>query len=141
VPANSPDADVLRRAFRRRIERQQRRSDGTISLEGLRFEIPSRFRQHETLTVRYARWDLSRVDLVDPITDVVVAPLFPLDKQRNADGRRRVLRPVDSSEPPVRSGKVAPLLAEIMARYAATGLPPAYLPKTLTTDEDPEDDE
>lgn len=136
-----PDADVLRRAFRCRVQRRQRRSDGTISLESQRFEIPSRFRQQETVTIRYARWDLSRVDLVDPITDVVVAPLFPLDKQRNADGRRRALRPVDSSEPPVRSGKVAPLLVEQMARYAATGLPPAYLPKTLTTDNDPEDDD
>jgi transposase InsO family protein len=136
-----PDADVLRRAFRCRVDRKQRRSDGTLSLEALRFEVPSRFRQHETLTVRYARWDLSRVDLVDPITDVVVAPLFPLDKQRNADGRRRVLRPVESSEPPVRSGKVAPLLAELMARYVATGLRPAYLPKNLTTHDDSEDDE
>lgn len=135
-----PDADTLRRAFRCRVERRQRRSDGTISLANLRFEIPSRFRQHEVLTVRYARWDLSRVDLVDPVTDVVVAPLYPLDKQRNADGRRRALRPIESSEPPVRSGKVAPLLAELMTRYASTGLPPAYLPKPLTTDDDPEDD-
>lgn len=136
-----PDADALRRAFRRRVERTQRRSDGTISLAGLRFEIPSRFRQHEVVTVRYARWDLSRVDLVDPLTDVVVAPLYPVDKQRNADGRRRVHRPVDSSEPPVRSGVVAPLLAELMAKYSASGLPPAYLPKTLSTPDDPEDDD
>lgn len=138
-----PDADALRRAFRRRIERTQRKSDGTVSLAGLRFEIPSRFRQHDRLTLRYARWDLSRVDLVDPSTDVVVAPLFPVDKQRNADGRRGALRPVDSSEPPTRSGAIAPLLAELMARQAATGLPPAYLPRTITTDDDTdlEDDE
>jgi putative transposase len=136
-----PDADALRRAFRCRVERRQRRSDGTISLEALRFEIPSRFRQHEVVTVRYARWDLSRVELVDPVTDVAVASLFPVDKQRNADGRRRELRPVESSEPPVRSGKVAPLLDELMARYAATGLPPAYLPKALTTPDDSEHDD
>ena len=136
-----PDADALRRAFRRRVERRQRRSDGTISLEGLRFELPSRFRQHEAVTVRYARWDLSRVDLVDPVTDVVVASLHPIDKQRNADGRRRALRPIDSSEPPVRSGKVAPLVTELMTRYAASGLPPAYLPKALTTHDDSDEND
>lgn len=131
-----PDAATLRRVFRRRVIRKQRRSDGTISLAGVRFEIPSRFRQHEQLTLRYARWDLSRVDLVDPTTDVIVAPLFPVDKQRNADGRRRALAPVDSSEPAQRSGTVAPLLDELMARYDAMGLPPAYLPRTLTTSDD-----
>jgi len=137
----SPDADTLRRVFRRRVKRRQRRSDGTLSLAGLRFELPSRFRQHEELTVRYARWDLSRVDLVDPTTDVVVAPLYPLDKQRNADGRRRALAPVESSEPARRSGTVAPLLDELMAKYAAMGLPPAYIPRTITTTTDDDNDE
>ena len=67
--------------------------------------------------------------------------IIDADQQRNADGRRRVLRPVDSSEPPVRSGVVAPLLAELMAKYSASGLPPAYLPKTLSNPDDPEDDD
>ncbi len=139
-----PNADVLRRAFRRRVERTQRKGDGTVSLAGLRFEIPSRFRQHKRVTLRYARWDLSRVDLVDPHTDVVVAPVYPVDKQRNADGRRRALRPIESSEPVEqrRSGTVAPLLTELMSEYAATGLPPAYLPTALTKmNEDPEQED
>jgi transposase InsO family protein len=136
-----PDAESLRRAFRRRVQRTQRRSDGTVSLEGVRFEIPSRFRQHEQVTVRYARWDLTRVELVDPRPDVIVARLYPVDKQRNADGRRRVLEPVESSEPVQRSGKVAPLLAELMKTYAATGLPPAYLPRGASMDDPhPEND-
>jgi hypothetical protein len=135
-----PDADALRQAFRRRVRRKQRRSDGTVSLEGLRFEIPSRFRQHHELTVRYARWDLSRVDLVDPNTDAVIAPLYPVDKQRNADGRRRAREPLASSEPRTRTGAVAPLLAELMTEYAEAGLPPAYLPTPATTDDDSEDD-
>ena len=136
----APDANTLRRVFRRRVERTQRRSDGTVSLGGVRFEVPSRFRQHEKLTLRYARWDLSRVDLVDPKTDVIVAPLYPLDKARNADGRRRALQPIDSSEPPTRSGKVAPLLSELMNEYTASGLPPAYLPRPSITTDDPKDD-
>lgn len=137
-----PDAQVLRRAFRRRVKRAQRRSDGTVSVESVRFEVPSRFRRHEELTLRYARWDLSRVDLVDPNTDAIVAPLYPLDKQRNADGRRRALEPSTSSEPVQRSGKVAPRLAELMTEYAASGLPSAYLPASLApiTDDDAQDE-
>jgi putative transposase len=68
--------------------RLQRRSDGAVSLAGQRFEIPSRYRHLGTVSLRYARWDLT--------------PLPP-------------------------SG-MAPLLAQCIADYAATGLPPAYLP-------------
>ena len=59
-------ASALRDAFRLEGPRRQRQSDGTISLEGVRFEIPARYRHFRDVSVRYARWDLSRVDLVDP---------------------------------------------------------------------------
>lgn len=124
-----PDSETLRLAFRRREERTQRRSDGTVSIEGVRFEVPSRFRQHKKIVVRYATWDLGRVDMVDPRSDRVVARLFPQDKQRNADGRRRRLEPVTPPVPAPRSGEIAPLLRNLMNEYAATGLPPAYLPR------------
>ncbi len=62
----SPSSDALRRAFRMMISRTQRRSDGTTTVDGVRFEIPSGYRNLERLFVRYARWDLSAVDLVDP---------------------------------------------------------------------------
>ena len=62
----SPTSDELRRAFRAEVSRTQRRSDGTLSLAGRRFEVPSRYRQLAQLHVRYARWDLRHVDLVDP---------------------------------------------------------------------------
>ena len=107
--------------------RGQRRSDGTVSIEGARFEVPSRFRHLERLRVRYARWDLRTVDLLDPRTNAVLGVLYPLDKTRNADGRRRSLEaPLEAAPPP--SGEIAPLLKKLMADYAATGLPPAYLP-------------
>jgi len=79
------------------------------------------------VTLRYARWDLSSIDLVDPRTDEVLAALFPLDKAKNADGRRRVLEPIGEPAPPPATG-IAPLLKKLMADYAATGLPPAYIP-------------
>ena len=61
----SPSSESLRDAFRLETKRSQRQSDGTISLEGVRFEIPARYRHFREVTVRYARWDLGRVDLVD----------------------------------------------------------------------------
>ncbi|MGH7337349.1 MAG: IS481 family transposase, partial [Myxococcota bacterium] len=58
-----PPSETLRNAFRRKVGRTQRRSDGTIQLEGQRFELPSRLRQMTRVVVRYAKWDLGRVDV------------------------------------------------------------------------------
>jgi putative transposase len=129
----SPSTDGLRRAFRAEASRSQRRSDGTISLEGRRFEVPSRYRHLERLRLRYARWDLRSVDLLDPHTDVILCPLYPLDKTANADGRRRPVEPLaaeDSVDEAVTAqAGMAPLLRKMLEDYAATGLPPAYLPQ------------
>ena len=104
-----------------------------MSLEGRRFEVPSRFRHLQRVWVRYARWDLGHVDLVDPRTGAILGPLHPVDKARNAEGRRRCLEPVALT--PVAPSGMAPLLRQLLQEYAATGLPPAYIP-TPTTEED-----
>ena len=121
----SPSVDVLRRAFRREVSRTQRRSDGTITVEGVRFEMPSRFRPLTRPTIRYASWDLSNIDLVDPRHETHLATLLPLDKLKNATGARRVVTPVDPRPAPA-SG-IAAHLDQLMREYAATGLPPAYV--------------
>lgn len=130
----SPNAEHLRRVFRMETSRKQRLSDGTVTVEGVRFEVPSRYRTLLRLTVRVARWDRSQVDLVDSRTGAFLCTLFPLDKQSNADGRRRVIAPpARLSDEPQPSG-IAPRLRALMQEYAATGLPPAYLLKDDTTD-------
>lgn len=83
----SPSSSALRDAFRMEGSRAQRQSDGTISVEGVRFEIPGRYRHFRKVSVRYARWDLSRVDLVDPRSGTILSPLYPLDRKANADGQ------------------------------------------------------
>jgi transposase InsO family protein len=135
----SPSSEELRRAFRQEVKRTLRRSDTTISVEGRRFELPSRYRTLLRPTVRYARWDLSQVDLIDPMTGRYLCALFPTDKERNASGRRSVLDPVMTTRVVELSkdAGVAPLLSKLMADYAATGLVPAYLP----TDTDEENDD
>ena len=63
-----------------------------ISVDGVRSEIPARYRHFRELTVRYARWDLGRIDLVDGAQwDCTSAPIYPSDKAANADGRRAAI--------------------------------------------------
>jgi hypothetical protein len=149
----------LRDAFRLEVQRRQRTSDGTISLEGMRFEVPSRYRHFRDLTVRYARWDLGRVDLVDPGhppagRGTILAPLYPLDRRANADGRRSLLEPaVPQGAPPASAAghppaggesasarsdqALPPLLQKILDKYRAAGIPPAYLPKNPPIHQEP----
>ena len=68
--------------------------------------------------------------LIDPRTLTPLCPLYPLDKTANAEGRRRSI----GTEPhqirrPTPSEALPPLLRQCLAEYAATGCPPAYLPK------------
>ena len=144
VLRESPSSEALRDAFRLQTTRVQRTSDGTISLSGVRFEVPARLRHLRRLVVRYARWDLSRVDLVDPHSGTILAPLYPLDRIANADGRRSTIKPdrgLDGDDPddgtqadgvPNDHGPdkpLPPLLQRILDEYCASGTPPAYLPK------------
>jgi len=128
-----PDTAKLAASFRIEVARRQRRSDGTVSIDAKRFEIPSRYRHLEQVHLRYARWDLSRIDLVDARTGAILCPVKPLDKSANASGARKRLAPaaVDLSPTPPRG--LPALMTELLADYAATGMPPAYLP--TNTDE------
>lgn len=132
VGRDCPDSDSLRRAFRCTVTRRQRRSDGTVSLDAKRFELPSRYRHLAQVHVRYARWDLSQVELIDPHTLNTLCRLYPLDKSANADGKRRALvstEPDQHLTPDTARDELPPLLRKVLADYAATGRPPAYLPK------------
>lgn len=130
VTRPSPDSTALRLAFTRAETRTQRRSDGTVVIEGSRFELPGRYRHLERVEVRYAAWDLTVVHLADTRTGQVLCRLYPQDKTRNASGQRRALEPVTPEPLPVAPATgLPPLLAELLAKQAKTGLPPAYLPK------------
>ena len=125
-----PATEQLQLAFTVEERRKQRRSDGTCCLEGVRFEIPSRYAHFEWVSLRAARWDLSHVHLVDPATGAILCRLYPLDKHKNASGQRaaRSSPPASAPTAPAPSGP-APLLQKLIKDYATTGLPPAYLPK------------
>lgn len=124
-----PESKELKESFTAQISRMQRQSDGTISLDGTRFELPSRYRHLKRVTIRYASWDLSHVYLADPNSGQVICRLYPQDKHKNADGRRRRKEPLTDAAPQSHEDGMAPLLRKLISDYAATGLPPAYLPK------------
>jgi hypothetical protein len=129
----SPSSEDLRRAFRIQTTRAVRRSDATFTVGAVRFELPWRYRTLARVTVRVARWDLSTIDLVDPRSGNHLAVILPLDKEQNADGRRRVVTPASPTTTMPASTGIAPHLRRLMADYAATGLPLAYVPKDEPT--------
>jgi putative transposase len=132
-----PDSNALRLAFTRTEKRMQRKSDGTLVLEGRRFEVPDRYRHLTQLEVRYAGWDLSHVHLVDEPSGNVLCRLFPQNKTLNASGLRRTRDPA-AKEPPAAppDTEIPPLLRKLMKDQSESGLPPAYLPKDERSDEE-----
>lgn len=132
----SPSSVELQQAFTVQQARTQRRSDGTLSVAGVRYELPSRYRHLARVHVRYAAWDLARVYLADARSGQLLERIYPQDKSRNAEGLRRskepLVEPAAAPANPSPGEEIAPLLRQLISQYAATGLPPAYLPKTET---------
>jgi transposase InsO family protein len=123
-----PAIDDLVAAFTASAQRVQRQSDGTLSLQGIRYEVPNRYRHLRRLQLRYASWDRRTAHLVDAHTDKILCRLYPVDLAANASGLRRGNDSVETTPMPSASGEMAALLTQLLAEYAATGLPAAYLP-------------
>jgi len=129
VTRPSPDTAALRLAFMRRDSRKQRKTDGTVQIEGRRFEVPNQYRHIARVELQYASWDLAMVYLVDEYTDKVLCRLYPEDKNKNASGLRRVIAEASREPAATPAEGMAPLLAKLIEQQANTGLPPPYLPK------------
>lgn len=134
----SPDEEVLDRAFTRHEKRRPRRSDASVTIAGVRYDVPDAFATLTTLDVHYASWDLSRVVLVDPRTSVVLARLRPQDKESRADGRRARRSQANSSEPPASSPAMGSPLLEQILDQARVEVAPRYVPKDETIEPEPE---
>ena len=123
----------LRIAFCAEHRRTQRKSDGTVTIKGVRFELPSRLRTLRKPMIRYQSWDLSVAYVVDERDGTVLARIRPIDKARNFNGQRRTVAPLTQCLAPeaqkTDADPIPPLMRKYLADYAATGLPPAYLPK------------
>jgi len=133
VSRPAPGAEDLRNAFCAEHRRTQRKSDGTITIKGVRFELPSRLRTLRRVAIRYQSWDLSVAYVVDERDGTLLARIYPIDKEKNFNRQRRPLAPLspntDLEIPEINTDPIPPLMRKYLADYAATGLPPAYLPK------------
>ena len=128
----SPDLNHLRGAFRREELRTQRRGDGTVMIESRRFEVPAQFRYLKVLKLRYAKWDLSFVTMLDPRTGLDLCRLYPQDKAKNASGMRRTLAAysdIEANKTREPAPELPPLLEKLLREQEKTGFPPTYLPK------------
>ena len=125
------------------MKRRVRGSDGTVSVEGVRYQVPAPWRHLREMHLRVARWDLSSVDLVDGRTGERVSVLYPVDKRRNAEGtRRRTDRKADDDGgKPVVGQEPAPLLRRILDDQAASGLPPLWLAHPQSSNRDKDDEQ
>jgi len=131
----SPVMDTLNLAFTRQVTRTQRRSDGTVTVDGVRFELPSRYRTLTRVKLRYTSWDMSSLHLMDTEGDTVLTKLLPQDKQHNANGLRRCHAAVSSLPVETEHKPLPALVDKWLADYAATGLPPAFLTNQEEFDE------
>ena len=96
VSRPAPDSESLRLAFTRRITRTPRRSDATVVVDGIRYELPVRFAHLRQVILRAPSWDKSHMILVDADTDAPLARLLPQDKSKNASGLRKA---IDTDDP------------------------------------------
>ena len=130
VTRPSPDSAALRLAFTRTEHRTQRKSDSAVVIAGAASSCPTATaisavpRSASPVGSHHGPSGGGR-------TGTVLCRLFPLDKTKNASGLRRPLDNVTAA--PVLAAPagstIAPLLAKLIDQQAATGLPPAYLPK------------
>lgn len=132
VLRESMSSDDLRSAFVREVRRTQRKTDGTMTLDGVRFEIPSAYRHIQDLFIHYARWDLSHVYLVDPETKKPVTRLLPLDRAKNASGKRAKHVAVKQSRMSVDDlmVRLPAQMRHLLKQSQVNNLPPAFVPQT-----------
>ena len=141
VSRPSVDNEIIRFQFTVKASRVQRKSDDTVQIKGVRFEIPSPFRHVRRLYIAFKPSDLSMAYLIDQKTEECIGRIFPQDKTKNAEGYRRSMEPVwDADAQTVSDGStkeaIPPLLRKLLSDYAATGLPPAYISKPVPPTDD-----
>lgn len=93
VLRRSPPVDEIKKAFMVLQMRKQRRTDGTVSIEGTRFEVPQAYRHFTDIYVRYARFDLAKVYLCCKESGEILTTLSHSTKQQTPMGLENRLLP------------------------------------------------
>ena len=109
VGRDSPSSDALRRAFRMEVSRIQRRSDGTVTVEGVRFEVPSAYRTLiRAPRPRRAMGPLERRPRRPALRARTSRRFCRSTSAKNAERVRRVLAPRATRAAPRRARRASP---------------------------------
>jgi len=139
VLRQSPTFNELKKCFRMRAKRTVRKTDGTLTLDGIRFQLPRCYAHLDEVLLRYARWDLGEAEILCPDTLKPLSTVFPLDKLTNSLAHRNEdsdkiskLIPeiiVDSEDVlSLSTDTLPPLLARCLQRHAEQNRLSGYIP-------------
>jgi hypothetical protein len=130
------DFKEMSQCFRMRITRTVRKTDATITLDGVRLQVPQHYAHLEQLTLRYARWDLGEAEILCPDTFKPLTTIHPLNKLANSLGQRNTCALPDEVKATEETEAVLslltdtlpPLLARCLAQHAEENRLTGYLP-------------
>ena len=133
------DFNEMKRSFRMRLTRTVRRTDATVTLDGIRFQLPQHYAHFDQLVLRYARWDLGEAEILCPDTFKPLCQIFPVNKLANSSGMRGVNQSL-SQKPREETNQISdelltlecaslpPLLARCLAKHARENRLSGYMP-------------
>jgi putative transposase len=128
VGRDAPSYNHLKDMFCREEIRKQRKTDGTISLNGVRYEIPDAYRFRDRIKICHAKWDPSLIHIIEFKTGEKLCNIYPVDKVKNANQGRKVRGKKSSVKiNEIPTNEIPALLKKYMEEYQESGLPMAYL--------------
>lgn len=134
----APEYTDLKCRFRMQTTRTVRSTDATITLDGVRFQLPQCYAHMKTLLLRYARWDLGEAEILCPDTHKSLCTIHPLNKLTNSLGARQeidTLLKIDEVDPSsdeeyldLSTDHLPPLLAHCLKKHAEQYPLGGYIP-------------
>ena len=128
----------LKCSFRIKITRNIRKTDATITLDGVRFQVPQCYVHMDSLLLRYARWDLGEAEVLCPDTHKILCFIFPVNKILNSNAARKniegklPIQEMDSQEDKdfldLDTDHFPPLLAHCLKKHAKQFPFSGYIP-------------
>ena len=131
IGREAPSMDEMEKLFCIDVKRKLRKTDGTIQLEGTRFEVPNHHRHFNEIIIRYASFRKKIIWLVNETTGKIIERLYPVDYEKNSSKERKIISVNFDLERNKKDSKdeIAILLQEIMKKNAEKNLPINYLRK------------
>jgi hypothetical protein len=128
------------------IRRTLRKQDSTITLDGVRFQIPQQYSHIDSILLRYSRWDLGEAEILCPDTHKSLCLIYPLNKLENSNALRKntesKVEQKNSSSFEEENGEfldlnthqIPPLLAHLLRQHALQYPLSGYIPLSKKED-------